>query len=459
MSLALIVALLPLGAVSVSAAYGDYNYTMYFGSYVKITGYNGIGGDITIPSHIGGYPVTVIEEGAFSGRINLTSVRIGSCVNTIGAAAFYGCDNLANVTISSSVTTIEDSAFGSCKKLTNIVIPDNVTYIGKYAFEYCNDLESITIGKGVTRIKDFTFRWCKNLANVILSDQVTTIENSAFSSCDKLTNIVFPKSVTTIGKSVFAWSENLTSVTIPSALKTVDVSAFEHCTYLTDVYYYGTEVSRENITINDNNAPLLNAEWHYLSCNHVYADATCTKAKTCKICGATIGSKLGHSYKKVVTKATTTKNGSIKHVCTKCGYTASKTTTIYKASKVSLSDSTHTYTGNVKKPSVVVKDSKGKTISSKYYTVTYASGRKNVGKYKVTVKFKGNYSGTKTLTFKINPAKTTLGTLTAAKKALTVKWTKKPPRSAAIRFSTPPPSPSNPTRPRRCPATRLSALS
>ncbi|MCD7796889.1 MAG: hypothetical protein LUG95_04595, partial [Clostridiales bacterium] len=49
-----------------------------------------------------------------------------------------------------------------------------------------------------------------------------------------------------------------------------------------------------------------------------------------------------------------------------------------------------------------------KKISSDSYTVTYAKGRKNVGKYKVTVKFKGNYSGTKTLYFTVKPKATKL---------------------------------------------------
>ena len=38
------------------------------------------------------------------------------------------------------------------------------------------------------------------------------------------------------------------------------------------------------------------------------------------------------------------------------------------------------------------------------FTVTYASGRKNAGTYKVTVKLKGNYSGSGTKTFKITKA-------------------------------------------------------
>ncbi len=149
--------------------------------------------------------------------------------------------------------------------------------------------------------------------------------------------------------------------------------------------------------------------------DHDYTAATCTKAQTCKLCGATSGSKLGHSYNKVVTKATTSKDGTIKNVCTRCNYTASKVTTIYKASKVSLSKTSYTYNGKVQKPTVTAKDSAGNTISSSNYTVTYASGCKNAGTYKVTVKFKGNYSGTKTLTYKINKASSS---------AVTVKFNK-----------------------------------
>ena len=46
---------------------------------------------------------------------------------------------------------------------------------------------------------------------------------------------------------------------------------------------------------------------------------------------------------------------------------------------VSLSTSTYTYDGKAKKPKVVAKDKKGKTISTKYYKVKYPSGRKNAG--------------------------------------------------------------------------------
>ena len=69
-----------------------------------------------------------------------------------------------------------------------------------------------------------------------------------------------------------------------------------------------------------------------------------------------------------------------------------------------LSYTTCTYNGKTRTPSVTVKDAAGKTLEKdRDYSVSYQSGRKYVGKYKVTVKGEGNYSGTKVLYFTIVP--------------------------------------------------------
>ena len=104
-----------------------------------------------------------------------------------------------------------------------------------------------------------------------------------------------------------------------------------------------------------------------------------------------------------VEKATTSANGSITRKCatSTCGKVIS-TTTIYYPKTVTLSATSYTYDGKVKTPAVTVKGSDGKVISSGNYSVAYASGRTNVGTYKVTVTFKNNYSGSKALSFKIN---------------------------------------------------------
>ncbi|MDE6658733.1 MAG: fibronectin type III domain-containing protein [Eubacterium sp.] len=130
-----------------------------------------------------------------------------------------------------------------------------------------------------------------------------------------------------------------------------------------------------------------------------------------------------HTYKTTTTKATTKKNGSKVTKCTICGAKKSSST-IYYPKTISLSTTTYTYNGKARKPGVTVKDSKGNKIATSNYTVTYPSGRKNVGKYTVKIKFKGNYSGTVSKTFTIKPKATSLSKVTAGKKKFTVKWKK-----------------------------------
>lgn len=130
-----------------------------------------------------------------------------------------------------------------------------------------------------------------------------------------------------------------------------------------------------------------------------------------------------HEYKRTIhEKATTEKDGKFKDTCKKCGYI--KYPVIYKIDSVTLKNTTFTYNGKIKKPGVIVKNRKGSEISSEYYTVTYQEGRKKVGKYKVTIKFKDKYSGKVVCYFKINPKKTTITKLTAGNKTFTASWKK-----------------------------------
>lgn len=159
-------------------------------------------------------------------------------------------------------------------------------------------------------------------------------------------------------------------------------------------------------------------------------DATCkrdgTKTAKCSVKGCDMtdtvedeGSKLAHKYGVVATKkATLSKNGKGDVECVRCGRYEG-TATIKYAKTFKLSSTSYHYNGKAKKPTVTVKDSAGKTISSKYYTVTYSTSTK-VGKHKVTVKMKGNYSGTKYLYYTIKPPKTTVTTITPYSKKLKV---------------------------------------
>ena len=125
----------------------------------------------------------------------------------------------------------------------------------------------------------------------------------------------------------------------------------------------------------------------------------------------------------VTKKASLTTNGVKTYTCKSCK--ATKTEAIPKASNIKLSKTDYTYNGKVQKPSVTVKNSKGKALKNGTdYTVSYPKGMKNVGKYTVKVTLKGNYSGTKSLTYNINPKGTSVSKVKAAKKGFKVTWKK-----------------------------------
>ncbi len=169
----------------------DFTYTNINGS-ITITGYTGPGGDVVIPSTIGGLPVTSIGDGAFSylpsghgseaGLSEMTSVTIPDSVTDLGEAAFAGCTNLASISIGKGITRIKGGqgtqswgTFQWCSSLTRVTIPDNVTNIGDGvvskggplgAFSFCTGLTNVIAGKGLAYLGNGSFSHCPNLAAV-----------------------------------------------------------------------------------------------------------------------------------------------------------------------------------------------------------------------------------------------------------------------------------------------------
>ena len=373
----------------------------------------------------------VIAAGAFSGDA-LKSVTIPKSVKVIGYSdsafsIFYGCEDLTNITVDtnnknysskdgvlfnknkteliqypmgkkgtsyaipSSVKTIGFQAF-SRSNLSKVTIPKSVKVIGEGAFYNCTSLKSVTIENGVTTIGDFAFYASDSLTSVTIPNSVKTIGIYAFKDCKKLSKVTIGSGVKTIDDSTFENCCSLKSVTIPSSVTTIFCNAFCCCESLKNVYYVGSKAQWNKIRIDRNNDELTNATIHY-----------------------------NHTHSSKIKKATTSANGSIKYTCSVCG---DSTETIAKVSSISLSKTSYTYNGKAKKPTITVKDSNGKILKNGTdYTVTYASGRTKIGSYTVKVKFKGNYSGSKTLTFKIVPANPTLK-VTAGNKKATLSWNK-----------------------------------
>ncbi|WP_295213281.1 leucine-rich repeat protein [Ruminococcus sp.] len=146
---------------------------------------------------------------------------------------------------------------------------------------------------------------------------------------------------------------------------------------------------------------------------------------TVKLNGKTL--KNGTDY--TVSYSNNTKVGTAKVTITgKSNYTGtiSKTFSIKNDfTKASVSGiSNKTFTGKAQTQKITVKFG-GKTLKSGTdYTISYSNNTK-VGKATVKIVGKGNYTGTITKTFKINPAKQTINKLTAKSKGFTASWSKK----------------------------------
>ena len=145
---------------------------------------------------------------------------------------------------------------------------------------------------------------------------------------------------------------------------------------------------------------------------------------------------LGHKWGawSVTKQATLTKKGEKKRTCSVCGETETQPTSYtIKGAKVVLSKAAFTYSSKARKPSV--KTIGGKRLKAGTdFTVAYKNN-KNVGKATVTIQGKGNYTGTLTKTFRINPKGTSLKKLKKGKKSITVKWKKQAKKMSKVRIT------------------------
>lgn len=176
-------------------------------------------GAITVPSTLGGKPVTSIGESAFKGCSWVKLVTIPDGVTSIGHYAFSGCSGLKNVTIPNSVTSIGWSAFSNCSGLTSVTIPNSVTSIGDFAFFGCRGLTSV-------HITDLA-KWCSSSFGGRFHNY------NLYLGGEKITDLVIPDGVASIGEAAFRDCSGLTSVTIPASVTNIGQYAFSYCCGLT----------------------------------------------------------------------------------------------------------------------------------------------------------------------------------------------------------------------------------
>lgn len=201
-TLMLITFISPLNSAhAATSSDGQYSYATLEDGTIKLTGYLGFSRDISIPSKIDGYNVTVIDDNSFKSK-NITSIIIPNSIKKIGSSAFES-NSLSSVAIPDSVTDIGEYAFIS-NNISSATIGNGVKTIGNSAFG-SNYLTYLKLGKNVESIGNRAF-FGSSLAALTLPNYLKTIGDEAFSR-NKITEVIIPSSVESIGQWAFAYNK------------------------------------------------------------------------------------------------------------------------------------------------------------------------------------------------------------------------------------------------------------
>ena len=195
-------------------------------------------GAVTVPSMLGGKPVTSIGMDAFGNCAGMTSVTIPSTVKNIGFRAFYDCDGLTTVTIPDSVLEIEGSAFQGCNNLANVTIGGSVTNIGGGAFAYCVALSEFHVPASVVKLDNVAFYNCSGLMSFSVDSGNTNYSSVDGILCSKdgrtliagiNGEVTIPQSVVRIAQGAFEGRGGLVRVAIPDSVEEIGRYAFMEC--------------------------------------------------------------------------------------------------------------------------------------------------------------------------------------------------------------------------------------
>lgn len=347
-----------------------YGYFFYkFGSdgYIEITEYVGKETDVVVPEEINGRYVGSIGKNVFKDNKTITSIELPDHLYSIGDGAFEGCENLQTVN-STGITEIGAHAFCGCKSLENISLT-GIKSVGDYAFSECSSLTELDLNT-VEKIGIGAFYNASDIYKVHFSSELTTIDNGAFAGCSSFKEIILPDNIDRIGLLAFGYDSN----------EDYDMR-YENYSFENQNNFH----KMEDVSIHCGNG----------SEGNVYAVRNEFPFTF-------------HEFKEIFTKpATEAEAGEIQTICDICNQVKERTE-IPLIKRYLVSAKHFIYNGSIQKPTVTVYDSIGNVISSENYDVTYSADAIEPGTYTVTLTFKGNYSGTRSIEYFIDDNKATI---------------------------------------------------
>ena len=225
---------------------GDWGYDVVEGN-AKIVSYSGTGGNVTIPSTVGGYTVVQVGKDSTTGTgsnylmnnsqlTTDTTLTFPASVQIIGAGAFSNSlTNLKGVVLPDGVSIGRTAFFNT--GLTTINIPDNAIVYG-YAFQSCQ-ATSLNIGNNVKFAEGSTFKSCMYLDGTVNIPSTTTFGTTGgiFEGCSNIDNFIFPDdlipcySLGTFFYNCSGWVKN--NLIIYDGVETVGYETFYNCRSIT----------------------------------------------------------------------------------------------------------------------------------------------------------------------------------------------------------------------------------
>lgn len=352
-----------------------------------------------------------IEACAFQGCQSLKNIELERA-SDIGDSAFCECTLLERV-YAPRISAIGERVFYNCRSLKNVITPNVEIYIGKEAFRGCSSLEEICMPK-LDSIYEYAFEGCTNLKKFVFHKDCNYGRYS-FANCVSLTELNFNSEKGDkdglgyeIHEGAFSGCTGLTSVYINNYF--IGIRAFDGCSNLKKVVFKHDEVNLADYAFY--NCPLLKEVSFKKPKEEIdaYALGYVEGNGPKKVEGFTIhctpGDKANiyavrnefpftfHEYEKAVSKPATTKSqGEYRDKCTICGLYNGSVKKFPRIGKCNISNNRFFYNGEVQKPTVNIVDENGKTIPDSCYDIIYNGESVEKGKYKVTVIFKGKYSG------------------------------------------------------------------
>lgn len=217
----------------------DYTYYKYNNNELRITGYTGDGGELTVPERLLGCTVTQIYELAFQNKANITKISFPSTLKAIPQLNLTGCTSLKDVVfpiageykliLDDYDITVNKTAGGSSLcidrikaagrveipyyllggytakaisanaaknnyKITELILPYSVSEIGDYAFYGCGSLKKVSFTSNIKSIGAYAFAYCYNLSDTTLPGGLTYLGERAFVNT-KLGDVILPSGI------------------------------------------------------------------------------------------------------------------------------------------------------------------------------------------------------------------------------------------------------------------------